>query len=112
ILREPHQLTNASPYLHKRMLSSLRQLSIGLRRLTERFQRLSSGSVAELRCSAFFQFPRITTNIRNTKSPHCRRWLAPESRGLVPEGRLTLFMATTASQSSTKHRAIRPIAPN
>jgi putative SOS response-associated peptidase YedK len=29
-------------------------------------------------------FPDITTNIRNTKSPHWRRWLAPESRCLVP----------------------------
>jgi putative SOS response-associated peptidase YedK len=30
------------------------------------------------------QFPGITTNIRNTNSPHWRRWLAPESRCLVP----------------------------
>jgi len=30
------------------------------------------------------QFPGITTNIRNTSSPHWRRWLAPESRCLVP----------------------------
>ena len=30
------------------------------------------------------QFPGITTNIRNTKSPHWRPWLAPESRCLVP----------------------------
>ena len=30
------------------------------------------------------QFPGITTNIRNTKSPHWSRWLAPESRCLVP----------------------------
>src|SRR3954453_10269195 len=30
------------------------------------------------------QYPGITTNIRNTKSPHWRRWLGPESRCLVP----------------------------
>jgi putative SOS response-associated peptidase YedK len=30
------------------------------------------------------QHPGITTNIRNTGSPHWRRWLAPESRCLVP----------------------------
>jgi len=30
------------------------------------------------------QFPGITTNIRNTKSQHWRRWLKPESRCLVP----------------------------
>jgi len=30
------------------------------------------------------QFPGITTNIRNTSSPHWRRWLAPESRCVVP----------------------------
>ena len=30
------------------------------------------------------QFPGITTNIRNTKSPHWRRWLTPEARCLVP----------------------------
>ena len=30
------------------------------------------------------QVPGITTNVRNTKSPHWRRWLAPESRCLVP----------------------------
>src|SRR3954452_11136950 len=30
------------------------------------------------------QFPGITTNIRNTASPHWRRWLKPESRCLVP----------------------------
>src|SRR6476620_976938 len=59
------------------------------------------------------QIHGITTNIRNTKSPHWRRWLAPESRCLVPEGRLTSFMATTASKSSQQStRAIRPIAPN
>jgi putative SOS response-associated peptidase YedK len=29
-------------------------------------------------------FPGITTNIRNTGSPHWRRWLAPQSRCLVP----------------------------
>src|SRR5256714_8736961 len=29
-------------------------------------------------------FPGITTNIRNTNSPHWRRWLVPESRCLVP----------------------------
>jgi putative SOS response-associated peptidase YedK len=30
------------------------------------------------------QYPGITTNIRNTKSAHWRRWLGPESRCLVP----------------------------
>ena len=30
------------------------------------------------------KFPGITTNIRNTKSPHWRRWLGPESRCLIP----------------------------
>src|SRR5881227_3320039 len=30
------------------------------------------------------QFPGITTNIRNTNSPHWRRWVGPESRCLVP----------------------------
>jgi putative SOS response-associated peptidase YedK len=30
------------------------------------------------------QVPGITTNIRNTKSPHWRRWLKPEYRCLVP----------------------------
>src|SRR3954471_20998772 len=30
------------------------------------------------------QFPGITTNTPNTNSPHWRRWLAPESRCLVP----------------------------
>jgi putative SOS response-associated peptidase YedK len=30
------------------------------------------------------QFRGKTTNIRNTKSPHWRRWLKPESRCLVP----------------------------
>jgi putative SOS response-associated peptidase YedK len=30
------------------------------------------------------QYPGITTNIRNTNSPHWRRWLAPGSRCLVP----------------------------
>jgi putative SOS response-associated peptidase YedK len=30
------------------------------------------------------QHPGITTNIRNTNSPHWRRWLKPESRCLVP----------------------------
>ena len=30
------------------------------------------------------QFPGITTNIRNTNSPHWRRWLGAESRCLVP----------------------------
>src|SRR5947207_12911508 len=30
------------------------------------------------------QFPGITTNIRNTNSPHWRRWLGPDSRCLVP----------------------------
>jgi putative SOS response-associated peptidase YedK len=30
------------------------------------------------------QYPGITTNVRNTNSPHWRRWLGPESRCLVP----------------------------
>jgi putative SOS response-associated peptidase YedK len=30
------------------------------------------------------QYPGITTNIRNTNSPHWRRWLGAESRCLVP----------------------------
>src|ERR1700737_357574 len=30
------------------------------------------------------QFPGITTNIRNAGSPDWRRWLAPQSRCLVP----------------------------
>ena len=33
------------------------------------------------------QYPGITTNIRNTNSPHWRRWLGAESRCLVPEER-------------------------
>ena len=28
------------------------------------------------------QYPGITTNVRNTRSPHWRRWLKPESRCL------------------------------
>src|SRR6476660_10025206 len=30
------------------------------------------------------QYPGITTNIRNTNSPHWRRWLGAQSRCLVP----------------------------
>jgi putative SOS response-associated peptidase YedK len=30
------------------------------------------------------RIPGITTNIRNTQSPHWRRWLMPENRCLVP----------------------------
>jgi hypothetical protein len=84
--------------------------SDGSRRLRQRRRaRIDHDALGHAEPAAF---PGITTNIRNTKSPHWRRWLTPESRCLVPEGRLTSVMATTASQSSTKHGAIRPIVPN
>ena len=37
------------------------------------------------------QFGGIVTNIRNTKSPHWRRWLKPESRCLVPANSFAEF---------------------
>jgi putative SOS response-associated peptidase YedK len=41
------------------------------------------------------QHPGITTNIRNTGSPHWRRWLAPESRCLVPMSSFCEYAGTT-----------------
>src|SRR3954465_15730399 len=56
------------------------------------------------------QFPGITTNIRNTKSPHWRQWLAPESRCLVP---FTSFCeyADTKPKKTSKWFALNETRP-
>jgi putative SOS response-associated peptidase YedK len=51
------------------------------------------------------QFPGITTNIRNTGSPHWRRWLAPESRCLVP-------MSSFCEYADTKPKRRRSGSPS
>jgi putative SOS response-associated peptidase YedK len=47
------------------------------------------------------QIPGITTNIRNTKSPHWRRWLAPESRCLVPMSSFCEYADTKPRKTPT-----------
>jgi putative SOS response-associated peptidase YedK len=47
------------------------------------------------------QIPGITTNIRNTKSPHWRRWLAPESRCLAPMSSFCEYADTKPRKTPT-----------
>jgi putative SOS response-associated peptidase YedK len=56
------------------------------------------------------QFPGITTNIRNTGSPHWRRWLAPQSRCLVPMSSFCEY-ADTKPKKTPKWFAIDETRP-
>ena len=56
------------------------------------------------------KFRGITTNIRNTKSPHWRRWLKPESRCLVPMSSFCEY-ADTKPRKTPKWFAIDETRP-
>jgi len=56
------------------------------------------------------QFPGITTNIRNTKSQHWRRWLGPENRCLVPMSSFCEY-ADTKPKKTPKWFAINETRP-
>jgi putative SOS response-associated peptidase YedK len=56
------------------------------------------------------RFRGIATNIRNTKSPHWRRWLKPESRCLVPMSSFCEY-ADTKPRKTPKWFAIDETRP-